>query len=61
VGSASNIYVVGDYVGCLRDLEIAQLAFDATKRELDAHNLKVKIAQIELEKGFDRFYFYNCT
>ncbi|SSC08260.1 efflux RND transporter periplasmic adaptor subunit [bacterium endosymbiont of Bathymodiolus sp. 5 South] len=33
-----------------RDLEIAQLAFDATKRELDAHNLKVKIAQIELEK-----------
>jgi multidrug resistance efflux pump len=33
-----------------RDLEIAQLAFDATKRELDAHNLKIKIAQIELEK-----------
>lgn len=33
-----------------RDLEIAQLAFDAAKRELDAHNLKVKIAQIELEK-----------
>ncbi len=33
-----------------RDLEIAQLAFDAAKRELEAHNLKIKIAQIELEK-----------
>lgn len=33
-----------------RDLEIAQLAFDAAKRELEAHKLKVKIAQIELEK-----------
>lgn len=33
-----------------RDLEIAQLAFDATKRELEAHNLKIKIAKIELEK-----------
>ncbi len=37
-----------------RDLNIAQMAFDATKRELDAHNLKVEIAQIELEK-------YNIT
>ncbi len=33
-----------------RDLELAQLAFDAAKRELEAHNFKVRIAQIELEK-----------
>lgn len=33
-----------------RDLNIAKMAFDAAKRELDAHNLKIEIAQIELEK-----------
>lgn len=33
-----------------RDLDIAKAAFDKSKRELDAHNIKIKIAQIELDK-----------
>ncbi len=33
-----------------RDVELAKLAFNAAKRELDAHNLKIEIAKLELEK-----------
>lgn len=33
-----------------RDLDIAKIDFDAKKHDLDAHNLKVKIQEIELEK-----------
>ncbi|BBB23504.1 conserved hypothetical protein [Isorropodon fossajaponicum endosymbiont JTNG4] len=33
-----------------RDLEIIQLVFDKAKRELEAHNIKIKIAEIELKK-----------
>lgn len=33
-----------------RDLDIAKMARDAQKRELDAHNLLIKIQAIELEK-----------
>ncbi|MDC9715527.1 MAG: hypothetical protein PSN36_06920 [Gammaproteobacteria bacterium] len=33
-----------------RDLDIVQLIFDKAKRELEAHNIKVKIAEIELTK-----------
>ena len=33
-----------------RDLDIAQMAFDTAKRELDAHNIRVEIEKIELEK-----------
>ena len=33
-----------------RDLEKAQIIFDEKKRQLDAHNISVKIQEIELEK-----------
>ncbi len=33
-----------------RDLEIAQLIFDKSRRELEAHNIKIKISEIELNK-----------
>ena len=33
-----------------RDLDIAKMAHNAQKRELDAHNLLIKIQAIELEK-----------
>ncbi|CAC9441371.1 ABC export system, membrane fusion protein [Bathymodiolus heckerae thiotrophic gill symbiont] len=33
-----------------RDLDIVQLIFDKAKRELEAHSIKVKIAEIELTK-----------
>jgi len=33
-----------------RDLEIIQLVFDKAKRELEAHNIKIKISEIELKK-----------
>lgn len=33
-----------------RDLEIIQLVFGKAKRELEAHNIKIKIAEIELKK-----------
>ncbi|BAS68133.1 efflux RND transporter periplasmic adaptor subunit [Bathymodiolus septemdierum thioautotrophic gill symbiont] len=33
-----------------RDLEIAQLIFDQARRELEAHNIKIKIAENQLKK-----------
>ena len=33
-----------------RDVEIAKLAFDAAKRQLDAHQILIQIKKIELEK-----------
>jgi multidrug resistance efflux pump len=33
-----------------RDLDLMQLSFNAAERELEAHNIKVKIATVELQK-----------